>query len=163
MTDPGEVEACVRMLVSGESLGIRRAAADVLERHGWRPAGDLTRAALAVARFDWDEAGRCGAAAARPLLAVLKEAGEVEFEADDESAFEAIQARDLMEALVRGHAARIETDLLRELAQSQVRICHTIRVIGRELSDHVCFDTETLGTTEHIAELARIELQRRGE
>ncbi|HEY7834323.1 MAG TPA: HEAT repeat domain-containing protein, partial [Ktedonobacterales bacterium] len=46
----------------------RKMAADMLALHGWQPADDAQRAAVAVARRNWDEAVRLGSPSVDPLI-----------------------------------------------------------------------------------------------
>jgi HEAT repeat protein len=149
-------------LLDSPHFRVRRSASEALKRMGWRPVGVLQRARWAVACCDWDAAENCGAAAAAPFLTVLKEAAEEEFE-DDQIAYGAIEVRDQMETLLASKGREIDEPIVRELAELGYPITHRIRVIGRELTDHVCWATEELGDTSRVAALARAELKRRGD
>jgi HEAT repeat protein len=60
-------------LLSDKSGAFRFAAANALNEIGWQPKEDEQRGWYVVARRDWEQAARLGAAAVNPLLAALKE------------------------------------------------------------------------------------------
>jgi HEAT repeat protein len=61
-----------------ERYPLRAAAADTLDRIGWKPGKDRAGAAYAVARGRWDECVEIGAAAVEPLVAVLPTVAAIE-------------------------------------------------------------------------------------
>jgi hypothetical protein len=147
-------------LLSAETFWLRRGALAALNELGWTPGDEAARVASAVAGGDWEFAAEAGAAAARPLRQVLREA-ESGFGIDEAAdAEEAECARQALERVVFESAAEIDTDLLRELADLDMEIFYsrTTHTVGA----YTYYETVRLGDTQQIENLAAEELMRRG-
>ncbi len=67
------VPALVRVLEEENSLGVRRAVVQALEKLRYEPSTEKERASFLVAQGKWDEAARLGRGAVAPLMEALNE------------------------------------------------------------------------------------------
>ena len=141
-------------------MGIFDKSKELLEAARQGDAEQATRVAAAVAGGDWEFAAAAGAAAARPLLEVLREVqGELELDQETE-ATDAERGRQALERVVSASAADIDTDVLRELADLEAEISYPCPTFY-DGTDTI-FEPVTLGDTQQIQKLAAAELIRRG-
>ncbi len=157
--DPRATATLEEFLTAGTFV-LRRGALTALTDLGWTAHDEPTRVAAAVAGGDWECTAAAGAAAARPLRQVLREA-DYEFGVDQvEQAADAERARQALERVVSTSVAEIDTELLRELAVLEVEVSYPRATFSD--ATHTLYESVTLGDTRQIEKLAAEELARRG-